>query len=404
MRAEPSPEPKAVRRRSVAARRSPLEEIDAFVLCGGYGSRLRSVLGELPKALAPIGGRPFLDLLLEQLARQGLRSFVLCAGRGSDAVFEAASGLGRWGRVAISVEPRPLGTGGALLYALPHARANPILVVNGDSLALVDLSAMLAFHRKRAARVTLALSRHRGPLDAGRAVLDPANGALIAFDDSRRRAGESLANAGVYLIDPQALQELAPPEGSSLERDIVARLAGAGAFGFVGVERFLDIGTPERYREAPAWIARWIDGDGRAPCADGGGEAPALERYRKMLLIRRAEEKIQARCKEGDIKAPVHLCIGQEALAVGVCEALSARDQVVGTHRSHGIYLAKTDDAEGMFAELYGRASGPGKGRAGSMHLSRPSSPTRTACAEIRASSPRSSATARSTKACSGRA
>jgi TPP-dependent pyruvate/acetoin dehydrogenase alpha subunit/molybdopterin-guanine dinucleotide biosynthesis protein A len=375
MRAEPaSPERKKGRSRGASPRRSALAELDAFVLCGGFGGRLRSTLGDVPKALAPIAGRPFLDLLLEQLARQGLRSFVLCAGHGSDAVLEAASGLGRWGRVAISVEPRPLGTGGALLYALPHARANPILVVNGDSLALVDLAAMLAFHRKRAARVTLALSRHRGPLDGGRAVLDPANRALIAFDDSRRSAGESLANAGVYMIDAQALREVAPPEGSSLERDVVARFAGAGAFGFVGVERFLDIGTPERYREAPAWIARWIEGDSLAAHAGtAGDEAPALERYRKMLLIRRAEEKIQAHYHEDEMKTPVHLCIGQEALAVGVCEALSARDQVVGTYRSHGIYLAKTDDPEGMFAELYGRVSGPGKGRAGSMHLARPS-------------------------------
>jgi TPP-dependent pyruvate/acetoin dehydrogenase alpha subunit/choline kinase len=366
MRAETTSSSRSAgRRRSVRAATHSLGELDTFVLCGGLGSRLRPALGNVPKPLAPIAGRPFLDLLLEELARQGLRRFVLCAGHGGEAVLAAAPGLARWGRLAISIEPRPLGTAGALAHALQHAHSNPILVVNGDSLALVDLRAMLAFHHERAARVTLALSHHRGRLDGGRVVINDTSSALVALDDSRRDTDDCLANAGVYLIDAQVLRELATPEGASLERDVVARLAGAGAFGFLGVERFLDIGTPERYRDAPAWIARWVG-------AASEGKL-ALEQYRKMLLIRRAEEKIQAHYHEDEMKTPVHLCIGQEAVAVGVCEGMRTRDQVVGTYRSHGIYLAKTDDAEGMFAELYGRATGPGKGRAGSMHLARPS-------------------------------
>jgi TPP-dependent pyruvate/acetoin dehydrogenase alpha subunit len=100
--------------------------------------------------------------------------------------------------------------------------------------------------------------------------------------------------------------------------------------------------------------------------------ADLAELYRRMLLIRRCEEAIQERYADDEMKTPVHLCIGQEAVSVGVCAALAPDDQVVGTYRSHGLYLALADDPEGMFGELYGRVSGPARGKAGSMHLSRP--------------------------------
>lgn len=98
-----------------------------------------------------------------------------------------------------------------------------------------------------------------------------------------------------------------------------------------------------------------------------------LDLYRRMRLVRRAEEKIIEHYGEDEMKTPVHLYIGQEAVAVGVCDALHPEDGVVGTYRSHGIYLARSEDVEGMFAELYGRTTGPGKGKAGSMHLAKPS-------------------------------
>ncbi len=97
-----------------------------------------------------------------------------------------------------------------------------------------------------------------------------------------------------------------------------------------------------------------------------------LELYRRMYLVRKSEELIQDHYSEDEMKTPVHLYIGQEAVAVGVCDALAADDQVVGTYRSHGVYLAQTDDPEGMFAELYGKVTGPGRGKAGSMHICRP--------------------------------
>ena len=89
--------------------------------------------------------------------------------------------------------------------------------------------------------------------------------------------------------------------------------------------------------------------------------------YRSLYLIRRAEEEVVRIYPTDKIKSPVHLSIGQEAVSVGVCEALKASDVVFGTYRSHALYLAKTGDLKGFFAELYGKATGCTKGKAGDL-------------------------------------
>lgn len=98
-----------------------------------------------------------------------------------------------------------------------------------------------------------------------------------------------------------------------------------------------------------------------------------LDLYRQLVLIRHAEERIREEYSRDEMKTPVHLGIGAEAIAVGVCAALPPTAKVFGTYRNHGIYLALTADTDGFFAELYGKATGSAKGKAGSMHLSAPS-------------------------------
>jgi len=98
----------------------------------------------------------------------------------------------------------------------------------------------------------------------------------------------------------------------------------------------------------------------------------AIALYRKLVLIRQAEEKIREEYLKDEMKTPVHLGIGAEGISVGVCHCLPANSRTFGTYRNHALYLTVTGDPDGFFAELYGRLSGPGKGKAGSMHLSAP--------------------------------
>jgi len=94
--------------------------------------------------------------------------------------------------------------------------------------------------------------------------------------------------------------------------------------------------------------------------------------YKKLYLIRRAEEKIRQHYFEDEMKTPMHMSMGEEAIVVGVCQALEPKDQVFGNYRSHALYLAKTEETDKFFAEMYGKATGGAKGKAGSMHLSAP--------------------------------
>lgn len=99
----------------------------------------------------------------------------------------------------------------------------------------------------------------------------------------------------------------------------------------------------------------------------------SLKLYRTMLLIRKSEEGIIKYYAQDDMKTPMHMSMGEEAIVAGICAAFTPEDQVLGTYRSHALYLAKTDDCEGFFAELYGKETGGARGKAGSMHLSMPS-------------------------------
>ena len=99
-----------------------------------------------------------------------------------------------------------------------------------------------------------------------------------------------------------------------------------------------------------------------------------LDLYRKLYLIRRSEEKIRQHYMEDEMKTPMHMSMGGEAIAVGICHALKAEDQVFGTYRSHAIYLAKTQETDDFFAEIYGKDTALLKGKGGSMHLCAPES------------------------------
>ena len=102
------------------------------------------------------------------------------------------------------------------------------------------------------------------------------------------------------------------------------------------------------------------------------GKTETLQLYRTLILVRGAEEKIRQEYGRDEMKTPVHLGLGQEAIVVGVCQMLLPKTKTFGTYRNHALYLAMTQDTDGFFGELYGKMTGPGKGKAGSMHLSAP--------------------------------
>lgn len=231
----------------------------ALILAGGLGTRLREAVPDLPKPMAPVGGRPFLAHQMDYWIAQGIRRFVLSVGYRREAIINYFGGSYRECAIEYVVEETPLGTGGGLLLAMDMLpKEVPSVVLNGDTFFEVNLSEMLRFHVDRASNWTIALFRTN---DSTRymGVRLGSDGAIASFNTAIRSSG--LANGGVYLIDPLALarSDQRPGQTSSLEKDLMsAVLAGGGRFfGYESAGRFIDIGVPhDYYRASEVIVAR----------------------------------------------------------------------------------------------------------------------------------------------------
>jgi len=229
----------------------------AFILAGGLGTRLKPRFGELPKPLAPLGGRPFLARQLEWLAAAGVRDAVLCTGYGADAV-RAALGDGTALGVALhhSVEEEPLGTGGALQLASGFV-AGPCLVANGDTLAPCDPWALERARWESGALGAVALFRVADAAGRGRVELGPGGGIVRFVEKDPAHTGAAWVIGGLYAFAPEMWRRMPrPPAGRaaatfSLERDVLPALAAEGRLAALPVEgEFFDIGTPEDWERA----------------------------------------------------------------------------------------------------------------------------------------------------------
>jgi NDP-sugar pyrophosphorylase family protein len=229
---------------------------DAVVLCGGMGLRLQSVIGEAPKGMAEVAGRPFLELLLRQLCRHGFQRAILAVGYQRDAIRmhfgDHAFGL----EIVYSEETYPLGTGGALRNAVEHITSDSLLVLNGDSYTNVDLTHFLDHCRETAADAGVVVVPADGRSDCGFALLD-GDGRMEGFNEKQAPVDASYVNAGIYLLSRQMLLDVPTVEAVSLERELLPRWLREGKKikGFIYSGECVDIGTPERYTLAQSALA-----------------------------------------------------------------------------------------------------------------------------------------------------
>lgn len=242
-----------------ASRPTALADIDVAILAGGLGTRLRGVIDEaLPKVLAPVSGRPFLDHMLDWLAGFGARRVVLCLGHRAEAVRHHLSRHSRAGLVIeTSIEPRPLGTAGALRLAAPLLRSDPVLVINGDTFIDADLAEFVAAHGQSGARASVLCASVPSTARYGRLEID-AKGNIARFaEKDASLTGPGQINAGLYLFSRAWFESFARGRAESLERDVFAA-APSGEFHAIsaGPAEFIDIGTPESFAAAAAVFAR----------------------------------------------------------------------------------------------------------------------------------------------------
>jgi len=224
-------------------------ELSAVILAGGLGTRLRGVVDDRPKVMAPVAGRPFITHLLDQLAASGIRQVTLCTGYLAECVQSELGDAYDGMQLRYSVEERPLGTGGALRLAVDGLAGDALLVLNGDSYCHCDLADFRAGWVANGARGGMVLVRVTDVSRFG-AVLTDAASQVKSFVEKGGQSGPGLINAGLYLLPVDLIRELEAGCPLSLEREVIPRLVTEGLFAYPCPGPFIDIGIPEEYQRA----------------------------------------------------------------------------------------------------------------------------------------------------------
>jgi D-glycero-D-manno-heptose 1,7-bisphosphate phosphatase len=218
----------------------------AVVLCGGSGTRLGTLTTAMPKPLLPVGGRPFLDVLLGELGRSGIRRIVLLAGFAAERIIEYVAASPLHGRfdltIEVAIEPSPAGTGGALWHARQRLD-DRFFLLNGDSWFDIPLAGLAARLTADSSTIGVLALRHVGDTTRFGTVM-VAGDRIVEFAERPARPGAGLINGGVYAFRRSLVDRL--HQRCSLERDVLPPLAGTGQLcGMVLDGYFIDIGLPE---------------------------------------------------------------------------------------------------------------------------------------------------------------
>ena len=226
--------------------------LTAVILVGGEGTRLRPLTARTPKPMLPLVDRPLLAYTFEHLAAHGVGRAVLSCGYLPTQI-EAHFGASHEGmEVEYRVEDSPLGTAGGIRYGAEGRIDGTFLGMNGDSLRMADIGALLAFHREQGALATLLLTPVEDPTRFGLVRL-AADGKVTGFLEKPRpeEIDTNLINAGLYVLEPEVLDLVPPGKPVSIERDVFPRIVEQGRlYGLALPGYWLDVGTPESYLQA----------------------------------------------------------------------------------------------------------------------------------------------------------
>ena len=250
--------------------------IETIILAGGQGARLRAIVHDIPKPMADIAGRPFLWWLMRRLIQQRVGRVILSVGYKSEVIQDyfghALDGV----EIAYSVETEPLGTGGAIKFALNQAREPQIIVLNGDTYADVDLKDVLCkFHSART-DLAIAVTRLNDVARYGAIVIDEQSGTITGFDE-KQGMSDGYINAGVYCLRRDIFLRHSAPAKFSFERDFLPKqLAALNPVALIGVRAFIDIGIPEDYARAQTLVPT---------LASSGAESAHWSRNREICFV-----------------------------------------------------------------------------------------------------------------------
>jgi D-glycero-alpha-D-manno-heptose 1-phosphate guanylyltransferase len=230
----------------------------AIVLAGGLGTRLRSLVADVPKPMADVRGRPFLSYLLDYWISQGISHFILSVGYKHEVIMTYFGDFYNGAKIEYSIEEYRLGTGGGFILAYEKYKSNkPFILLNGDTFFPVNLNSLADFSRERSADWCFSVFQtNQQDRYLKLAIRNDAN-YLIDFEAIEKKS--TFANGGVYLLDPKKLIFLEELKGKqlSLEGDVLNFCIKNGhkIYGFISNAKFLDIGIPSDYLRAASLLS-----------------------------------------------------------------------------------------------------------------------------------------------------
>ena len=221
---------------------------EAIILAGGLGTRLKPVVADLPKSLAPVGGKPFLGYLLDYSKKQGIKKFIFALGHKSAAIEQYVKENLPSGSYVFSFEEEPLGTGGAIYKACTQVSTPDTMVLNADTYFGVSFSLLAIIHELRKAECTLALKPMKAFDRYGAVEIEKQ--VIIGFSE-KKYYREGLINGGVYALSVAPFLQKSFPPVFSFEKDYLEKqYRGRQIWGMVSDAYFIDIGVPEDYERA----------------------------------------------------------------------------------------------------------------------------------------------------------
>lgn len=222
---------------------------DTIILAGGLGTRLKSVIHDIPKPMAPIAGKPFLYRLLSYISKFNPSKIVLSTGYLSSNIEQYFGYSFNDIPILYSIEHEPLGTGGAIKKSLNYCNTDNCLILNGDTFFKIDYNELLKFHNSNKSDFTIALKDIEKPERYG--TVETNEGNIIAFKEKNKELKNGLINAGIYLLSKSTIKYFPTEEKFSFEKDFLEKnIEKLKIKAWVTDEYFIDIGIPEDLKKA----------------------------------------------------------------------------------------------------------------------------------------------------------
>lgn len=227
-------------------------ENEAIILAGGFGTRLKGIIDDKPKPMAPVNGKPFLEYLLSYLDNQGITHTILSVGYKSETISGYFGTKFKSISIDYAYEPEPLGTGGGIMNAIKYSKSDHIIILNGDTLFNIDIKKLHNLHQSKRSELTVALRKMEDGSRYGSVNIDDDN-CIKAFTEKKEGSNNILINGGVYLLNKSTFLEQSFPARFSFEKEFLeAGYINGHFYGMEFNDYFIDIGIPETYSQAQA--------------------------------------------------------------------------------------------------------------------------------------------------------